>query len=199
MRRRNQSVQASGGYSLDEELAGQSEQKERSHKRFLRRSARELTQAAVGHPLFGFILFLILFPGRALLLNLQRSCLAGHLVGCGHNNPNPVLVRTVPSALYLPNWRLDGRCGFKIPSPADETSSMCDPFSKSPCCSRWGWCGSGPEHCTQAVKAPYNVTGSGTPQLQLRPSSPLSGCKHFCVRPLQSDNARSEEAMSTQL
>ena len=162
MRRRNPFAQSSGPPVVyDQDAQEQGTPKERLSKRYSHRSALGLAKAAVGHPLFGFVLFLIIFPGWALVSTIQRRCLDGDLPGCKHNDPPPVLVRSSQASLYLPSWRLDGRCGFDFPSPADPHSSICNPFSKTPCCSQWGWCGSGPDYCTQAVKAPYNVSGTG--------------------------------------
>lgn len=159
MRRRNPLVQELGASATDQQEHKQSSPKERRLKRHTRPSG--LVNAAFGHPLFGFVLFLIIFPGSALFSALRELCRDGDLPGCRQNNPAPVLVRSSQSSLYLPNWRLDGRCGSQFPSTADQHSSICDPFSKSPCCSQWGWCGSGSDYCTQAVKAPYNHSGTG--------------------------------------
>lgn len=161
MRRRNGSTQNT---RTPESTATQQEDRDRrsrQRKRHGRWSTSDAISAAVGHPLFGFVLFLIIFPGWTLLSTAQRRCTEGHLPGCRHNDPAPVLARTSQQQLYLPNWRLDRRCGSSFPSSADQQSSICDPFSATPCCSQWGWCGSGPNYCVQAVKAPYNHSGSG--------------------------------------
>lgn len=161
MRRRNASAQNSVTAVDDKAKQKQGHTKDLQNKRYARWTTSNLVKAVVGHPLFGFVLFLVIFPGWTLLSTLQTRCADGDLPGCGHNNPPPVLVRSSQHNLYLPNGRLDGRCGIDFPSSADQHSSICDPFSRSPCCSQWGWCGSGPEFCTQAVKAPYNHTGNG--------------------------------------
>lgn len=118
----------------------------------------------VTHPLFGVVLFLIIFPGWALVSRLQSLCAEGDLVPCRHNNPQPVLTRqltTGPIGTFVPNWRPDGRCGNSFPAPSGHLISVCNPFVKQHCCSQWGWCGHGPEYCTQAVSPPYNISGTG--------------------------------------
>jgi hypothetical protein len=43
--------------------------------------------------------------------------------------------------------RQDRRCGRKFPLPDGSGLSECDPGSKKPCCSKWGYCGPGADHC----------------------------------------------------
>ncbi len=125
------------------------------------RPLRALPTQLVTHPLFGVVLFLIFFPGWALVSSLQQHCAAGELAICRHNNPDPVLARELKKEPFVPNWRPDGRCGSNFPAPSGHLSSVCNPFAKQHCCSQWGWCGKGPEFCAQAVKPPYNTTGTG--------------------------------------
>ena len=132
------------------------EEKDRPNKSFPKR--------LVTHPLFGVILFLILFPGWALVSSLQKLCYEGDLVLCHHNNPRAVLTRELQPPLpesFLPNWRPDARCGSNFPAPSGHLISVCDPFVKEHCCSQWGWCGKGPQYCAQSVKPPFNTTGTG--------------------------------------
>nr|ACO15391.1 Agglutinin isolectin 1 precursor [Caligus clemensi] len=42
--------------------------------------------------------------------------------------------------------RPDRRCGKDYPL-ADGTPAECDPNSSNPCCSKWGFCGPGSDHC----------------------------------------------------
>lgn len=113
----------------------------------------------VGHPLFGFFLFLALFPGYALISHSRKLCAEGELPGCRHNHPRPFLTRS--SQTFFPNWRPDGRCGSNFPAPSGHLSAVCNPFATKHCCSQWGYCGTGPEYCAQAVKSPFNLTGTG--------------------------------------
>ncbi len=125
------------------------------------RPFRTLPTQLVTHPLFGVVLFLIFFPGWALVSSLRQYCAAGELAICCHNNPDPVLTRELEKEPFVPNWRADGRCGSDFPAPSGQLISVCNPFTKQHCCSQWGWCGQGPEFCAQAVKPPYNTTGTG--------------------------------------
>ena len=124
-----------------------------------RRRVQTLPTYFVGHPLFGFLLFLALFPGRALVSHCRHLCALGEFPGCGHNHPRPVLTRS--SETFFPNWRPDGRCGSNFPAPSGHLSAVCNPFAREHCCSQWGYCGKGPEYCAQAVKSPFNLTGTG--------------------------------------
>ena len=124
-----------------------------------RRGVESLPRHLVGHPLFGFFLFLALFPGWALVSRCRNLCAVGEFPGCGHNNPRPVLARSSES--FLPNWRPDGRCGSNFPAPSGHLSAVCNPFAREHCCSQWGYCGRGPVYCAQAVKSPFNLTGTG--------------------------------------
>ena len=129
-----------------------------------RRRVKAFPTQLVGHPLFGFLLFLILFPGWALVAHLRRLCAEGALSACGHHNPRPFLTRTFPETAsedFLPNWRPDLRCGSNFPAPSGHLSAICNPFSREHCCSQWGYCGTGPEYCAQAVKPPFNISGTG--------------------------------------
>lgn len=128
-------------------------------KEIRRRRIESLPRHFVGHPLFGFFLFLALFPGWALVSRCRDLCAVGEFPGCGHNNPRPVLARSSDS--FFPNWRPDGRCGSNFPAASGHLSAICNPFAREHCCSQWGYCGKGPEHCAQAVKSPFNLTGTG--------------------------------------
>ena len=44
------------------------------------------------------------------------------------------------------SWRGDNQCGQANPLPSGEPSE-CNPYSDSPCCSEFGWCGNSPSHC----------------------------------------------------
>ena len=49
-------------------------------------------------------------------------------------------------------WRQDGKCsgaGLATPLFARDniTLATCDPYGASPCCSKWGFCGSSADHC----------------------------------------------------
>lgn len=124
-----------------------------------RRRVSTLPQHIVGHPLFGFFLFLALFPGYALVSLSRKLCAEGQLPGCGYNHPHPFLTRS--SDTFSPNWRPDGRCGSNFPAPSGHLSAVCNPFAREHCCSQWGYCGTGPEYCAQAVRSPFNLTGTG--------------------------------------
>jgi mannosyl-oligosaccharide glucosidase len=50
--------------------------------------------------------------------------------------------RPVPP--YL--WRGDNKCGMEAPNPLGQPSE-CNPYSDSPCCSEFGWCGNTQGHC----------------------------------------------------
>ena len=50
---------------------------------------------------------------------------------------NPLLVGRV---------RQDRRCGAQFPL-SDGKPSECDGASEKPCCSKWGYCGPGSDHC----------------------------------------------------
>lgn len=129
-------------------------------KKTVKRARGEiLAKHFVGHPLFCFFLFLALFPGWALVSRCRQLCAEGELPGCDYNNPRPVLIRS--SQTFLPNWRPDGRCGSNFPAPSGHHSAICRPFARQHCCSQWGYCGKGPDYCAQAVKAPFNLTGTG--------------------------------------
>ena len=43
--------------------------------------------------------------------------------------------------------RADRRCGSSFLLP-DGSESECDGSSENPCCSKWGYCGPGDEHCS---------------------------------------------------
>ena len=126
------------------------------------RRVKSLPKQVAGHPLFGFLLFVVFFPGWAIVAHLRRLCAEGVLSGCGHNNPSPFLARSFPNSQeFLPNWRPDGRCGSNFPAPSGHLSSICNPFAREHCCSHWGYCGNGPDYCAQAVKPPFNISGTG--------------------------------------
>ena len=142
--------------------------KERRGSDIKRRRVGSLPKQVVGHPLFGFLLFLILFPGWALVSHLRKLCAEGVLSGCGHNNPSPFLARSSPkgsSQEFLPNWRPDRRCGSNFPAPSGHLSSVCNPFARDHCCSHWGYCGNGPDYCAQALQPPFNKSGTGNLEL----------------------------------
>jgi mannosyl-oligosaccharide glucosidase len=52
------------------------------------------------------------------------------------------------------SWRGDNQCGKEHPLPSGEPSE-CNPYSDSPCCSEFGWCGNTQSHCKcqQCAKA----------------------------------------------
>ena len=63
-------------------------------------------------------------------------------VGCvdyrgGAPKVNPLLVGRV---------RQDRRCGAQFPLD-DGSPSECDGAGENPCCSKWGYCGPGADHC----------------------------------------------------
>ena len=124
-----------------------------------RRRVQSLPTHFVGHPLFGFFVFLALFPGWALVSHCRHLCAVGDFPGCSHNNPSPFLIRF--SEKFLPNWRPDGRCGSNFPAPSGHLFAVCNPFAREHCCSQWGYCGTGAEYCAQAVRSPFNLTGTG--------------------------------------
>ena len=43
-------------------------------------------------------------------------------------------------------WRNDNQCGENALNPIG-TKAECNPYSDSPCCSEYGWCGNTPNHC----------------------------------------------------
>jgi mannosyl-oligosaccharide glucosidase len=43
-------------------------------------------------------------------------------------------------------WREDKRCGRGQPNAFAEPA-ICNPYSDAPCCSKFGWCGNGPQFC----------------------------------------------------
>ena len=131
----------------------------RNDKHNTTRRVDSLPKHFVGHPLFGFFLFLALFPGWALVSHCRKLCAEGDFPGCAHNDPNPFLTRSLET--FFPNWRPDGRCGSNFPAPSGHLSAVCNPFARDHCCSQWGYCGKGPEYCAQAVKPPFNLTGTG--------------------------------------
>lgn len=49
--------------------------------------------------------------------------------------------------LFVGRWRTDRRCGSEFPLPGDGAPAECDPASANPCCSKWGFCGPGADHC----------------------------------------------------
>jgi len=52
-------------------------------------------------------------------------------------------------------WRLDGRCGST--QLLEGKPGECDPHSKDPCCSKWGWCGAEAEHCNCPTCVDYRI------------------------------------------
>jgi len=54
-----------------------------------------------------------------------------------------------PKAKSVANGRVrnDRRCGKEFPLDDGEPSE-CDPLSANPCCSKWGYCGPGSDHCS---------------------------------------------------
>ena len=155
MRRR-----APAAHSVIAETHGRGEWKQTGNgKEHRRRRVKNFPQHLVGHPLFGLFLFLALFPGYAVISNSRKLCAEGQFPGCGHNHPHPFLVRSTET--FFRNWRQDGRCGSNFPAPSGHLSAVCNPFVREHCCSQWGYCGKGPEYCAQAVKSPFNLTGTG--------------------------------------
>jgi len=53
----------------------------------------------------------------------------------------------VVTPLFKGRTRADRRCGPDFPLPDGEPSE-CDPVSENPCCSNWGFCGPGADHCS---------------------------------------------------
>lgn len=162
---------------VDEHAQDWAPSSERRAKESKREPIRSLPRRLVAHPLFGLVLFLIIFPGWAAVSRLRQLCAAGDVWLCEHNNPQPFLERDLPPSVdqaYRPNWRSDERCGSKFPAPSSHSASVCNPFAKQHCCSQWGWCGRGPDFCAQAVKPPWNITGTAlekfTADLQQRRS-----------------------------
>ena len=43
-------------------------------------------------------------------------------------------------------WRGDNKCGASAPNPLGQPAD-CNPYSDSPCCSEFGWCGNSPDFC----------------------------------------------------
>ena len=73
-------------------------------------------------------------------------------VGCvdyrgGAPRVNPLLVGRV---------RQDRRCGAQFPL-TDGLPSECDGTSGNPCCSKWGYCGPGADHCECEGCADYRT------------------------------------------
>lgn len=161
MRRRVPAAYAStGDRSRTQDWAPRNERRAKESKQ---RPLRSFPKQLVTHPLFGVALFLVIFPGWALVSLLQGLCAEGSLAVCHHNNPKPVLTREPqpPVGPFVPNWRPDSRCGNNFPAPSGHLISVCNPFVREHCCSQWGWCGNGPDYCAQAVSPPYNTTGTG--------------------------------------
>nr|XP_006825153.1 PREDICTED: uncharacterized protein LOC100366994 [Saccoglossus kowalevskii] len=52
-------------------------------------------------------------------------------------------------------WRDDLRCGPEFQITELNTTSECDPYSNTPCCSPYGWCGSTQSHCHCAMCNDY--------------------------------------------
>ena len=62
------------------------------------------------------------------------------------NHPLPPIPTTATIVSTNGNVRSDRRCGSEFPLP-DGTISECDPNGANYCCSKWGYCGPGAEHC----------------------------------------------------
>ena len=57
-----------------------------------------------------------------------------------------IQVKKYPRKVFPYLWRNDNQCGEKVLNPIG-TRAECNPYSDSPCCSEFGWCGNTPNHC----------------------------------------------------
>lgn len=118
------------------------------------------TPALLVHPVLPLLLFVLALGIWALLHHVYHDCAcvgpdSGWCLRQQHG-PRFNLSRGHISDSWLPNWREDGRCGAGFPGQNGHPISICNPFSKDYCCSRWSWCGSGAEYCVHATHKPYN-------------------------------------------
>lgn len=58
--------------------------------------------------------------------------------------------------LFRGNVRTDRRCGPEFLLPNGKPSE-CDPTSDNPCCSQWGYCGPGADHCSCSTCKDYRT------------------------------------------
>ena len=57
-----------------------------------------------------------------------------------------ISVKKYPRKVFPYLWRNDNQCGDNVLNPIG-TKAQCNPYSDSPCCSEFGWCGNTPNHC----------------------------------------------------
>ena len=57
-----------------------------------------------------------------------------------------IKVKKYPRTVFPYLWRNDNQCGENVLNPIG-TRAECNPYSDSPCCSEFGWCGNTPNHC----------------------------------------------------
>ena len=57
-----------------------------------------------------------------------------------------IKVKKYPRKVFPYLWRNDNQCGEKVLNPIG-TKAECNPYSDSPCCSEFGWCGNTQNHC----------------------------------------------------
>ena len=68
--------------------------------------------------------------------------------------------------IYVPDWRIDGKCGPQNPLP-DGRPGQCDPNAnaneKGPCCNPRGagWCGNSDAHCKCSGCTDFRKTTTG--------------------------------------
>jgi len=59
--------------------------------------------------------------------------------------------------LFVGKVRIDRRCGASFPLEDGSGPSECDGSSENPCCSKWGYCGPGDEHCACPTCVDYRT------------------------------------------
>ena len=57
-----------------------------------------------------------------------------------------IKVKKYPRKVFPYLWRNDNQCGENVLNPIG-TKAECNPYSDSPCCSEFGWCGNTQNHC----------------------------------------------------
>ena len=57
-----------------------------------------------------------------------------------------ISINKYPRKVFPYLWRNDNQCGENVKNPIG-TKAECNPYSDSPCCSEFGWCGSTSNHC----------------------------------------------------
>jgi mannosyl-oligosaccharide glucosidase len=57
-----------------------------------------------------------------------------------------ISVNKYPRKVFPYLWRNDNQCGENVKNPIG-TKAECNPYSDSPCCSEFGWCGNTQNHC----------------------------------------------------